>query len=115
MFRKFSEESSQAFASRIASKRDSTLVTIKQGIQAGAKKSIPNPNKTTSGHKENGKNLGTWLNAQRQSKKAGTPDNFRVDRLEEVGVIWNVIDDQWEDMYELLIQYNNHEGHGMGS
>ena len=113
---KVREESSQALDSyERTSKRDLTLVTIKQGVQARAKKVNPNPNKTTSGHKENGKNIGTWLNAQHQSKKAGTLDDYRVDRLEEVGMTWNVIDDQWENMYDLLIQYNNREGNGIGS
>merc|ERR1712232_810061 len=62
-------------------------------------------------HKENGKNLGMWLDRQRQSKKAGKIDDYRVARLEEVGMTWNVLDEQWENMCDLLIQYKDREGH----
>ena len=62
-------------------------------------------------HKENGKNLGMWLDRQRQSKKAGTLDDYCVDRLEEVGMTWNVNIDQWEDMHDLLIQHGDRESH----
>jgi len=39
-------------------------------------------------HKEDGQNLGTWLNTQRNLQKIGTLDARRKSRLEKVGVVW---------------------------
>ena len=43
------------------------------------------------GHKENGENLGSWLDKQRQAKKAGKLDGDNVQRLEDVGMVWDAM------------------------
>ncbi|OEU17938.1 hypothetical protein FRACYDRAFT_184046 [Fragilariopsis cylindrus CCMP1102] len=63
------------------------------------------------GHKEYGKNrLGVWLDTQRISKKKGTLYVERINRLEKIGVVWNVLSKQWDDMYTVLVKYKEREG-----
>ena len=62
-------------------------------------------------HKEDGENLGTWLNNQRSAAKAGVLDTNRKKQLEEVGVVWDVLADQWEKMFALLNEFKKREGH----
>ena len=62
-------------------------------------------------HKEDGENLGTWLSTQRAYKKAGVLDMIRKKQLEEVGVVWDVLADQWEKMFALLNDFKKREGH----
>jgi hypothetical protein len=61
-------------------------------------------------HKEDGENLGQWLNTQRANKKSGIIDAEKQQRLEEVGVTWGVLSQKWEFMYTLLFQYKEREG-----
>eukprot|EP00548_Thalassiothrix_antarctica_P019346 CAMPEP_0194194782 /NCGR_PEP_ID=MMETSP0154-20130528/75772_1 /TAXON_ID=1049557 /ORGANISM="Thalassiothrix antarctica, Strain L6-D1" /LENGTH=310 /DNA_ID=CAMNT_0038919243 /DNA_START=71 /DNA_END=1001 /DNA_ORIENTATION=+ len=62
-------------------------------------------------HKEEGVNLGVWLTNIRDQKKKGKLDNGLKKHLEEVGVIWNVLEEQWENTYLLLVKYQQREGH----
>jgi len=62
-------------------------------------------------HKEDGKNLGFWLQNQRQNKRKGILNACYVERLSNLGVVWEPRDKQWEDMYTLLVQYKEREGH----
>jgi len=64
-----------------------------------------------SRHREEGVNLGHWLDGQRRQKKEGELDASLEERLEEVGVRWNVHKDQWGDNYLLLVKYQQREGH----
>ena len=61
-------------------------------------------------HKENGKNLGLWLKRQRQANKAGKLETSKVERLESVGIVWDVYEQQWETMFQLLEVYKEREG-----
>ena len=61
-------------------------------------------------HKEDEKNLGSWLNTQRLDKKKGRLDAKRESGLDEIGVVWDVLSQKWETMFALLLQYNNREG-----
>jgi hypothetical protein len=61
-------------------------------------------------HKEDGENLGQWLNNQRTYKKNGKLDTEKEKRLEEIGVTWDVLSQQWEDNFTLLLQYKEREG-----
>jgi len=62
-------------------------------------------------HTENGKNLGTWLNTQRQYKKKGNLDAAKGQKLEAIGIVWLPLNRQWENMYTVLLQYEQREGH----
>ena len=61
-------------------------------------------------HQEDGKNLGVWLNNQRQSRSNGLLDANQETRLTEVEVVWDIQARQWENMYALLMQYKEREG-----
>ncbi|OEU06615.1 HA-domain-containing protein, partial [Fragilariopsis cylindrus CCMP1102] len=62
-------------------------------------------------HKEDGKNLGEWLNRQRQNKKKGTLDAIKEKQLEELGIEWNLLKYEWDEKLILLIEYKDREGH----
>jgi hypothetical protein len=62
-------------------------------------------------HKEDGSNLGSWLFTQRKQKKKGDLNEDRQKRLEEIGVVWSQLEQQWEEMFRMLEQFKNREGH----
>ena len=62
-------------------------------------------------HKEQNKNLGTWVNRQRNAKANGILSSERIRYLNSIGIAWNTKDKKWEDMFALLVQYNTREGH----
>lgn len=62
-------------------------------------------------HVEDGWKLGNWLRDQREAKKRGTLDEIRQERLEEAGVAWDLQDQKWERMFQLLKKYKQREGH----
>eukprot|EP00547_Thalassionema_nitzschioides_P008666 CAMPEP_0194228792 /NCGR_PEP_ID=MMETSP0156-20130528/43555_1 /TAXON_ID=33649 /ORGANISM="Thalassionema nitzschioides, Strain L26-B" /LENGTH=450 /DNA_ID=CAMNT_0038961313 /DNA_START=65 /DNA_END=1418 /DNA_ORIENTATION=+ len=67
--------------------------------------------KVPPNHIEDGKKLGSWLNNQRNSRKKGTLDILRISRLEEVGVVWYQCDEKWNNMFGMLKQFKEREGH----
>jgi hypothetical protein len=62
-------------------------------------------------HKEDGKNLGQWLGTQRTNKKNKTLDNVKINKLEELGVVWGVLEYQWDENITLLVKFKQREGH----
>ena len=62
-------------------------------------------------HEEDGVKLGHWLSSQRASMKKGKLDEWCQHRLEELGMIWDPFEDQWERNFALLEGYKNREGH----
>ena len=66
-------------------------------------------------HEEDGKLLGQWLAAQRSIRKKGTLEKSRQERLEELGVIWNLQETRnnrkWMHKYNLLAKFKEREGH----
>ena len=64
------------------------------------------PNK----HKEDDKNLGYWLNTQRQAKKKDKLNDERLRQLKDLSVVWESTK-SWEDMFILLTQYKDNNGH----
>ena len=56
-------------------------------------------------HKEDEMNLGVWLSDQ--GTKQGKLDGSIEKRLEDIGVVWDVLSEQWEDTYQLLVKFNN--------
>jgi len=55
--------------------------------------------------------LGAWIDTQRQLYKKGKLDEFYQRRLENLGVIWDPLADQWERNFALLKQFIEREGH----
>ena len=53
---------------------------------------IPKMFKTINGYEidEEGYNLGAWINTQRFSYKKGTLFEDRIEKLEEIGMMWNI-------------------------
>ena len=65
-------------------------------------------------YEEGGIKLGEWLNRQRQARKGNkgySLSSERIEKLANLGVIWDPFKDQWECNFALLEQYNRREGH----
>ena len=43
-------------------------------------------------------------------KKNGKLDTARQMRLEEIGVVWDMYSQHWDDTFALLLQYKDREG-----
>eukprot|EP00913_Durusdinium_trenchii_P017588 g16529.t1 len=61
--------------------------------------------KTASGYP-----LGKWVCKQRQAMAKGKLDEKKVKRLEGLGFIWKVRDDQWESAFQRLVVYKSENG-----
>ena len=46
--------------------------------------------------------LGVWLNKQRNNYKKSRLPLYKVEQLEEIGIVWNVIEYEWNKNYEAL-------------
>ena len=64
-----------------------------------------------SSHKEDGEDLGVWLNDQRKAYRKGILEVDRERQLQDIGVSWHWQNDHWEEMYNLLVQFKEREGH----
>ena len=62
-------------------------------------------------HKEDGEKLGNWLDTQRQFKRKGRLNTDQLNSVNGIGVVWDVLKQQWENHYTLLVQYKDREGH----
>ena len=72
--------------------------------------------KSKNGHcivpqKEGPYNLGQWLNTQRRMDKAGKLSLERTEKLEQIGVIWDVYEYQWNTMFQRLLEFKEEYGH----
>ena len=48
---------------------------------------------------------------QRDVYKKGILEANREQKLNDIGVSWYYVNDRWEDMYNLLVQFKEREGH----
>lgn len=62
-------------------------------------------------HVEQGWPLGGWLGHQRVLVKRHQLDPTRQDRLAQAGVVWDLNNQHWLDMYHLLLTFHQHHGH----
>ncbi|EOD34516.1 hypothetical protein EMIHUDRAFT_228469 [Emiliania huxleyi CCMP1516] len=62
-------------------------------------------------HEEDGELLGAWLQRQRKLHKHGLLPGMRAQRLEALGVVWDVLAEQWERTFGLLQAFRQREGH----
>ncbi len=53
--------------------------------------------------------LGSWVSVQRKSKGKLIPE--RVNRLDELGFVWDVLTSRWEEKFKCLIAYKAEFGH----
>jgi superfamily II DNA or RNA helicase len=60
-------------------------------------------------HKENGFNLGSWAQYQRRAKENLSPE--RIQRLDELGFVWEPFGDDWEQGFNYLKSFHKREGH----
>ena len=68
---------------------------------------------------ENGLNLGGWLSSQKYQKNIGKLSSDRIQKLEEIGVIWSIvrntnknkISKEFEKKFNLLLKFKEREGH----
>eukprot|EP00438_Fugacium_kawagutii_P017890 Skav201907 [mRNA] locus=scaffold3992:66369:67490:+ [translate_table: standard] len=58
----------------------------------------------------NGSNLGTWVTKQRTLKKLDKLTQDQIERLDELGFVWNPHREQWENGYEELQKYKAEHG-----
>ena len=71
---------------------------------------VPNRFKTINGYEydEKGIALGSWIGTQRLAKKNGTLSQEREEKLLAIGMIFNTLDIQWQEMYDLAQKYYEH-------
>ena len=62
-----------------------------------------------SRHIENGYKLGTWVGSQRINKEQITYE--RVNRLNELGFVWDALSEKWEEGFLALSNFNKKFGH----
>ena len=55
--------------------------------------------------------LGAWLNRQRATRKCGKLSQKHKVKLEEIGLEWNVLDSNWDLMFNELIKFKAEFGH----
>jgi hypothetical protein len=61
---------------------------------------------------EDGFPLGKWVGAKRAQHRRGSMTRQRAARLEAVpGWIWDAVEEQWENGYQSLLQFQQREGH----
>ena len=56
------------------------------------------------------KQLAKWVNIQRMSKNKGKLEPARVQRLNELGFVWDAIGESWEEMFGRLVAYKQKHG-----
>ena len=58
---------------------------------------------------EGGYRLGRWVSAQREKKASLSPE--RLNRLEDIGFVWDQNTANWEEAFAKLKQFHSREGH----
>ena len=73
---------------------------------------VPFNLKTINGYlyDKNGLNLGSWLHNQRTAKKKGTLSKDREEKLLAIGMVFDVLETRWNEMYALAKAYFEHYG-----
>ena len=66
---------------------------------------IPNRYETKNGIK-----LGQWIGTQRRDYKNEKISKERIELLESIGMVWDSLEAQWQEFYNLAKQYNSEFG-----
>ena len=62
-------------------------------------------------HTENGIQLGSWISVQRLIKKKGKLAHERVRRMNNLGFVWDVLSEQWEQAFSAAKKFYKREKH----
>eukprot|EP00873_Tetraselmis_striata_P009452 jgi/Tetstr1/429716/TSEL_019611.t1 len=62
-------------------------------------------------HTEDGKKLGRWVSTQRVLWRKGRLAADRQEALQDVGVVWDPLEAEWQAMYEELCAFKERSGH----
>ncbi len=62
-------------------------------------------------HQESGIMLGAWVGTQRNEFRKGELASERIQRLEELGFVWDVLAEAWEQGFAALEAFKQREGH----
>ncbi|WP_198005104.1 helicase associated domain-containing protein, partial [Synechococcus sp. WH 5701] len=54
--------------------------------------------------------LRVWCRSQRSERKEGKLSEERIQLLDKIGFIWGVREERWQEKYQLLKKYINHNG-----
>jgi len=95
--------SAKGFRSAPRSTWQQCLVKLKQFKKRHGHGNVPS-------HSRDYRQLGNWLAAVRKRKRAGELDPKRIEQLEQAGVSWAPLEQQWRKMCEALIAYKNEHG-----
>lgn len=57
--------------------------------------------------------LGTWVAKQRRNKKIGKLPEEYIQRLDSIGFIWDILEQEWQENYYELKQYINDNGNAL--
>ncbi len=52
----------------------------------------------------------TWILEQRKANKKNKLSQERIDKLEQIGFIWDIKEMFWEEMFSKLLDYKNNYG-----
>jgi superfamily II DNA or RNA helicase len=55
--------------------------------------------------------LGQWCSVQRRTKKKNSISTERIQRLERIGFVWELLEVAWEEMFSALSAYRQIHGH----
>ena len=56
------------------------------------------------------KQLGSWVNRQRQLKEKGKLSVDKIKRLDEIGFVWDPIEEFWEAQFRKILAYKKEHG-----
>ena len=59
--------------------------------------------------KLDGYNIGSWASQQRTAKDSMPPE--RKQRLDDIGFVWDVLAEAWEEGFSKLLEFKEAEGH----
>lgn len=54
--------------------------------------------------------LGRWINTQRSEYAKGELRQDRINKLNDIGMVWDIFDADWDKMYDLACEYFNEYG-----
>ncbi len=55
--------------------------------------------------------FGRWVDKQRGERKRGNLHKDKIERLDDLGFVWDLHEAFWNEMYEVLKVYHKNEGH----
>ncbi len=64
-----------------------------------------------SRYSTDGVNLGMWISDQRKSYKRGYLNDYRIKKLNSIGMIWDELDYNWKQQYNFAQSFYNKYGH----